>query len=67
MNLFRRLTTSRPSNAAAHVLLALERCCRRCGCERVLRCQTRWFERWLKHFSVARPHRCNACDWRGWI
>jgi hypothetical protein len=42
--------------------------CPACGSDRVHRSRSNTlFERLRKFFSSARPHRCRACGWRGWI
>jgi hypothetical protein len=41
--------------------------CPQCSSEAVRRSQIRGlFERLRKRFTLERPHRCQACGWRGW-
>ena len=41
--------------------------CPACGSTRVFRSRTRnVFERFRRQFSMKRPFRCHACNWRGW-
>jgi hypothetical protein len=41
--------------------------CPVCGSNRVFRSKTRGFvEKLRRQFTVKRPYRCHACDWRGW-
>ena len=41
--------------------------CPSCGSPRVFRSKTRTaFERLRRQFTMKRPYRCHACDWRGW-
>ena len=41
--------------------------CPACGSPRVFRSKTRTaFERYRRQFTMKRPYRCHACDWRGW-
>ena len=41
--------------------------CPACGSQRVYRSRTRGgFERFRRQFTVKRPYRCHACNWRGW-
>ena len=41
--------------------------CPSCGSHRVFRSKTRTaFERFRRQFTMKRPYRCHACDWRGW-
>jgi predicted RNA-binding Zn-ribbon protein involved in translation (DUF1610 family) len=41
--------------------------CPACGSNRVFRSKTRTaFERVRRQFTMKRPYRCHACNWRGW-
>jgi hypothetical protein len=41
--------------------------CPVCGSNRVFRSKTRGLlEKFRRQFTVKRPYRCHACDWRGW-
>jgi predicted RNA-binding Zn-ribbon protein involved in translation (DUF1610 family) len=41
--------------------------CPSCGSNRVFRSKTRTaIERWRRQFTMKRPYRCHACNWRGW-
>jgi predicted RNA-binding Zn-ribbon protein involved in translation (DUF1610 family) len=41
--------------------------CPSCGSTRVFRSKTRTaVERWRRQFTMKRPYRCHACNWRGW-
>ena len=41
--------------------------CPSCGSNRVFRSKTRTtFERFRRQFTMKRPYRCHACNWRGW-
>jgi predicted RNA-binding Zn-ribbon protein involved in translation (DUF1610 family) len=41
--------------------------CPDCGSSRVFRSKTRSaLERFRRQFTIKRPYRCHACDWRGW-
>jgi hypothetical protein len=41
--------------------------CPKCGSPRIHRSRTKGFlEQLRKSFSAKRPHRCHACQWRGW-
>ena len=41
--------------------------CPACGSKRVFRSKTRSaFERFRRQFTMKRPYRCHACNWRGW-
>ena len=41
--------------------------CPSCGSHRVFRSKTRSaFERFRRQFTMKRPYRCHACNWRGW-
>jgi predicted RNA-binding Zn-ribbon protein involved in translation (DUF1610 family) len=41
--------------------------CPSCGSTRVFRSKTRTtMERWRRQFTMKRPYRCHACNWRGW-
>ena len=41
--------------------------CPSCGSRRVFRSKTRTaFERFRRQFTMKRPYRCHACNWRGW-
>ena len=41
--------------------------CPACGSNRVFRSKTRTaFERFRRQFTMKRPYRCHACNWRGW-
>ncbi len=41
--------------------------CPFCGSNRVFRSKTRTaFERFRRQFTMKRPYRCHACNWRGW-
>jgi len=41
--------------------------CPSCGSPRVFRSKTRTaFERFRRQFTMKRPYRCHACNWRGW-
>jgi hypothetical protein len=41
--------------------------CPACGSRRVFRSKTRTaFERLRRQFTMKRPYRCHACNWRGW-
>jgi predicted RNA-binding Zn-ribbon protein involved in translation (DUF1610 family) len=41
--------------------------CPACGSHRVFRSKTRTaFERYRRQFTMKRPYRCHACNWRGW-
>ena len=41
--------------------------CPACGSKRVFRSKTRTaFERFRRQFTMKRPYRCHACNWRGW-
>jgi predicted RNA-binding Zn-ribbon protein involved in translation (DUF1610 family) len=41
--------------------------CPACGSNRVFRSKTRTaFERFRRQFTLKRPYRCHACNWRGW-
>lgn len=42
--------------------------CPKCHSENVHRSRTRsrW-ERWRRDVTGKRPHRCHACNWRGWF
>ena len=41
--------------------------CPACGSNRVFRSKTRTaIERFRRQFTLKRPYRCHACNWRGW-
>lgn len=41
--------------------------CPSCGSTRVFRSKTRTaLERFRRQFTMKRPYRCHACNWRGW-
>ena len=41
--------------------------CPSCKSNRVFRSKTRGaFERLRRQFTMKRPYRCHACNWRGW-
>ena len=41
--------------------------CPACGSHRVFRSKSRTaFERFRRQFTLKRPYRCHACNWRGW-
>ena len=41
--------------------------CPACGSNRVFRSKTRSaLERFRRQFTMKRPYRCHACNWRGW-
>ena len=41
--------------------------CPSCGSNRVFRSKTRTaLERFRRQFTMKRPYRCHACNWRGW-
>ncbi len=41
--------------------------CPSCGSHRVFRSKSRnALERFRRQFTMKRPYRCHACNWRGW-
>jgi len=41
--------------------------CPACGSNRVFRSKSRgYLERVRRQFTMKRPYRCHACNWRGW-